>query len=106
MSVPYVPTATQIADLRADVRDTGTPQAFTDAELTRLLVREFGDNDRAALIAIDRLLLDSARFNTYALGQATESKADLREGLAAARDRIERRKRARVFAFAPVEITA
>lgn len=75
---------TTVAELRLDLGDTGTPPAFTDAELSALLARA-GNNGRLALAqGLWQLLTQAARLNDYTIGQSDEKRSQVFAQLQAA----------------------
>jgi hypothetical protein len=83
------PTVQQIADLRADIGDVGSEQAFTDDEITRIWARVSGASDdytqhRAAMaLMIEQLLSQAVKLTTYHAGSIAENLSDVRKGLEA-----------------------
>lgn len=75
---------TTVAELRLDLGDTGTPPAFTDAELAALLARA-GNNGRLALSqGLWQLLTQAARLHDYTVGQSDEKRSQVFAQLQAA----------------------
>lgn len=74
------PTSDQISDLRADIGDTGTPPAFSDADITRLwyrvrAARDEGYQSEAALALMARQLMTSAaKLHKYSAGNTSEDR--------------------------------
>jgi hypothetical protein len=87
----YELTAAQLSDLRGDIGDTGSTQAFTDAELNRLYTRTEGDYDNAVLLAYDQLIGTAWRFNNYTQNNTQEQKKQVFDNLIAARANWQKR---------------
>lgn len=66
-----------LVDFRADIGDSGTPPAFSDAELQRLYERTGEDYNRAVLLAFDQLLSGAAKFASYTQNQTQEKKSEI-----------------------------
>jgi len=66
-------TADQLADLRQDIDDDGTPPAFSDAQLNRNYVRAGGNYDLTVVYTLRQLLASNARMHAYSMGQSSES---------------------------------
>lgn len=79
-------TATQLEDFRTDIADTGTPPAFTDAELQRLYARAGEIYNRAILLSIDQLIVSAAKFADYTQNQSAEKKSQVIAHLLKVRD--------------------
>lgn len=62
-------TSDQLSDLQKDIGITTDQSVFTDAELNRLYTRASDDYDAAVVLAIRQLLMQSARFFNYTVGQ-------------------------------------
>lgn len=73
-------TAEQLSDFRADIGDTGSSPAFSDAELQRLYVRE-GTYTKAVLLAFDQLIANAAKFTDYTQNDTQEKKSQVFENL-------------------------
>lgn len=77
------PTSDQISDLRIDIGDTGTPPAFTDAEIQRQWYRVRGADDEvtqheATLALMARALLsNSAKLRDYSTGNTSEKMSQI-----------------------------
>lgn len=67
-----VPLPDQLADLRADLGDTGPQQAFGNDELARLWQRAGGDHTAAVILGIRQLLMEAAKRTAYTVGQSRE----------------------------------
>lgn len=73
-------TDDQCADLRADIGDAGTNQAFSNPELDRLYTRALADDggyDLAVVYALRQLLADQAKFTDYTAGETSESRSQV-----------------------------
>lgn len=66
-------SAQELADLRQDIGDTGSPPAFSDAQLQRNYERAEGDYNRTVVTTLRQLLASSARLHAYSMGQSSES---------------------------------
>lgn len=75
---------TTVAELRVDLGDTGTPPAFTDAELTALLARASNNGRLALAQGLWQLLTQAARLNDYTVGQSDEKRSQVFAQLQAA----------------------
>lgn len=86
-------TTDQLTDLRGDIGDTGSAQAFTDAELQRLYTRavaDGGDYDLTVVYAIRRLLASAAKLVTYKQGGTFQDDDQMFTHLEKLLDRWER----------------
>ena len=70
-------TATQLADIQADLGIGSDAAVFTDAELNRLYTRAFSSYELAAALAIRQLMINAARFNDYTAGLTAEKKSQV-----------------------------
>lgn len=68
--------ATDVERLRRKLGDTGTPAAFTDAELTALLAEE-GTFAGALRAGLWELLAPGAKLHNYQLASGAESKGEV-----------------------------
>lgn len=75
-------TSDQLTDLRGDIGDTGTPQAFTDTELQRFYTRA-GSYAGAKALARRQLLANAAKFFKYTVGASTEERQQVFDHLKA-----------------------
>lgn len=77
------PTSDQLTDLRSDIGDTGTPPAFSDAEIQRLWYRVRGADDEptqhdATLALMARALMTSgAKLRDYSTGNTSEKTSQI-----------------------------
>lgn len=78
-------SAEQLTDLRADLGDQTEPYAFTDLELERLYERA-GTYNGAKLLAIEQLIINSAKFYNYKAGYTQQDEADIFDHLVKVRD--------------------
>lgn len=80
-------TSEQLLDLRADIGDAGTPQAFTDAEIQRYWYRVRGADEAAtqheatlALLA-RALMTNGAKLRDYSTGNTSERMSQVHDHL-------------------------
>ena len=74
-------TATELADLRADIGDEGSTPAFSDAELQRLYDRVDNDYDSTVVLAIRQLMVNAAKFADYTAGESSVKKHQIFDNL-------------------------
>lgn len=70
-----------IERLRKALGDTGTPPAFSDAELALLLDDRAGDELAARVDGLWQLLMQAAKLHDYTVGLSQERKSQVAEGL-------------------------
>ena len=70
-------TATQLADMQADLGIGSDAAVFTNAELNRLYDRASSGYELAVAMAVRQLLMNAARFNDYTAGMNTEKKSQV-----------------------------
>lgn len=75
-------TATQRADMQADLGISDDQAVFTDAELDRLYERAGQDYDKAVHHGLRQLLTNAAKFHDYSVGQTRVQRAQVFEHLA------------------------
>lgn len=71
-------TATQRADIQADLGIGADEAVFTNDELDRLYTRADADYNTAVYYAWRQLLADANKFHDYSAGQAKVSKSQIR----------------------------
>lgn len=74
-------TTEQIQDLRNDLQDTRTPPAFPDDELQRLYSRMGEGYTATVLLALDQLIMGSAKFSDYTQNDTEEKKSQVMANL-------------------------
>ena len=79
-------TAEQISDMRADLGDQVIPYAFEDLELDRLYTRNESDWNTTLIMAIDQLLMGTAKFYNYAAGYTRQDEGQVFDHLLKMRD--------------------
>ncbi len=71
----------ELTDLRGDIGDTGTAQAFADDELQRLFTRAGEDYETTVLLALRQLLGNAWKLHNYQQNQSSESRKQVFDNL-------------------------
>lgn len=71
----------ELTDLRGDIGDTGTAQAFTDEELQRLFTRAGEDYDTTVLLTLRQLLGNSWKLHNYTQNASKEERKQVFDNL-------------------------
>ena len=70
-------TATQLADIQADLGISDDEAVFTDDELDRLYDRADSSYELTVALAVRQLLMTAAKRNDYTAGMSTEKKSQV-----------------------------
>lgn len=67
-------TTDQLSDFQLDLAISDDEAVFSDAELNRFYTRADGVYEQAVVIALEVLLMNSAKFTKYMIGRTSENK--------------------------------